>query len=422
MDYWRDVLRSLEAAPIGTFHTFCGEVVRRFAARAGVDPGFAILDESVAATCREDAVDAALRRALVARDADLRAILETYDLGTIREHLVGLLADRSAESLDAWARADPAELVEAWRAAFHERGRPAAIATFLDAARPCLEMIETRREGFPPKMREALAVLAEGLGAIATSDRPETILEEVREAAKMPRGVGPAKWPDPLLYEPCKATFEDFRDLVTRTQASIASDDASTALAAQLGVSLARVAAKARAEFAAAKRRRGALDFDDLLLITRDLLREGDGAVCGELVRQFDLILVDEFQDTDTVQDEIVRRIAGDDLAGGRLFLVGDVEAVDLWLPRSPARPVRALSRRVPRRGPAAADRELPQPARGDHVRQRPVRRRVPEVRADRAGGPRCARPGDSRRDVRVARRPGRRRRAVLRAAVPAEG
>ncbi len=324
--YWSDVLRSLEAAPIGTFHTFCGDAVRRFAARAGVDPGFAILDESVAATCREEAVDAAIRTALVARDEDLRGLVAAFDLGTIRDHLVDLLADRSAESLDAWAAADPADLVDRWRAAFDARARPAAVASFVEAAAPCLQMIETRREGFPAKMGEALAEIVEGVAALGESNDLEGDLGAIRERAKMPKGIGPAKWPDPALYDACMATFEGFRKLIDTTIKGFAWDDASTDVAAQLGVGLARLAAKARREFASVKRRRGVLDFDDLLLMTRDLLRDDDSPVHDDLQRRYDLILVDEFQDTDPIQDEIVRRIAGDDLAGGRLFLVGDAK------------------------------------------------------------------------------------------------
>ncbi len=325
-EYWRDVLRALEAAPIGTFHTFCGQVVRRFAARAGVDPGFAILDESVAATCREDAADAALRKALVDRDADLRALVAAFDLGTIRDHVVQLLADRSAETLDAWAESEHGDLVEKWRAAFEARGRPAALARFVEAARPCVRMIETRREGFPEKMADALATIVNGVASLADADDPLKRLREIRAEAMMPRGVGPAKWPYAALYETCKTTFEGFRKLIDSTIEGLTADDDSTDVAARLGVSLVRVAAKARGEFGAVKRRRGVLDLDDLLLVTRDLLRDDAGPVRDELARRFDLILVDEFQDTDPIQDEIVRRIAGDDLAGGRLFLVGDTK------------------------------------------------------------------------------------------------
>src|SRR4051794_21680956 len=43
--HWRAVLRGLEAAPIGTFHEFCGHWLRSHATEAGIDPDFAVLDE-----------------------------------------------------------------------------------------------------------------------------------------------------------------------------------------------------------------------------------------------------------------------------------------------------------------------------------------------------------------------------------------
>jgi ATP-dependent helicase/nuclease subunit A len=325
-DYWRDVLRKLEAAPIGTFHTFCGEVVRRHAVRAGVDPGFSVLDEAVASTCREEAVDAALRRALASRDADLRELAVALGLEVVRDHLIRLLGDRSAWSLDEWARSEPSALIERWREAFESKLRPAIFDAFGDGVRPCLGMIARRRAGFPSKMNDSLAAIVDLVDSMGSLANPLPALAEVREHAKMPRGLRAEKWPDPELYPTCKDTFEAFRDLVDRTVKGLTYDDGSTQLAAELGTRLARVGAKARREFAAVKRRRGALDFDDLLLHARDLLADDGHGVREELARRYDLILVDEFQDTDPIQDEIVRRIAGDDRADGRLFLVGDVK------------------------------------------------------------------------------------------------
>ena len=68
---WWAVLRGLDAAPIGTFHEFCARLLRRHAMEAGVDPEFAILDESIAGSLREEAVRIALCKLLAARDADL---------------------------------------------------------------------------------------------------------------------------------------------------------------------------------------------------------------------------------------------------------------------------------------------------------------------------------------------------------------
>jgi len=52
-----------------------------------------------------------------------------------------------------------------------------------------------------------------------------------------------------------------------------------------------------------------AMDFDDLLLLWRDLLRSNP-SVRDTLAAQFEYILVDEYQDTNVVQAEIIRLLA----------------------------------------------------------------------------------------------------------------
>ena len=67
------------------------------------------------------------------------------------------------------------------------------------------------------------------------------------------------------------------------------------------------------------------LDFDDLLLRTRQLLRGPQGkSICQSLAAPLRLLLVDEFQDTDPVQIEIVEALCGNELTRGKLFFVGD--------------------------------------------------------------------------------------------------
>jgi ATP-dependent exoDNAse (exonuclease V) beta subunit len=85
--------------------------------------------------------------------------------------------------------------------------------------------------------------------------------------------------------------------------------------------------------YEAAKARAGALDFLDLLLKTRDLIRDNT-EVRSSFQQRFKRIFVDEFQDTDPLQAEILLLLAADDAAEtnwrktrptpGKLFLVGD--------------------------------------------------------------------------------------------------
>lgn len=93
-----------------------------------------------------------------------------------------------------------------------------------------------------------------------------------------------------------------------------------------LGALVARLAHEA-VDAAGERRRSGTLRFHDLLVHARDLLVRNP-EVLSAVRRRFVQVLVDEFQDTDPLQLQIVRLVAGDGADGrpaeGRLFLVGD--------------------------------------------------------------------------------------------------
>jgi len=63
----------------------------------------------------------------------------------------------------------------------------------------------------------------------------------------------------------------------------------------------------------------GLMDFDDLLVNTRDLLQH-DAKVCSKVRSQFTQILVDEFQDTNRLQYELLQLLRGTD----NVFVIGD--------------------------------------------------------------------------------------------------
>jgi ATP-dependent exoDNAse (exonuclease V) beta subunit len=74
-------------------------------------------------------------------------------------------------------------------------------------------------------------------------------------------------------------------------------------------------------EYTAAKRRESVVDFEDLQLAARDLLR-ADEAVREEMQLRFRMIMVDEFQDTNRLQCELVELLAHPELT--EVFTVGD--------------------------------------------------------------------------------------------------
>ncbi len=86
-----------------------------------------------------------------------------------------------------------------------------------------------------------------------------------------------------------------------------------------------RILASLLREVRARMRAQGVVTYDDLLRATEKLV-ETSGRVRRELRLAIDQLMVDEFQDTDSTQCEIVRRLALDGPAGERpgLFIVGD--------------------------------------------------------------------------------------------------
>ena len=92
--------------------------------------------------------------------------------------------------------------------------------------------------------------------------------------------------------------------------------EARAAACALLDELLARFGARLRA---AQARARGALDFDDLELLASELLRRARGGARGAGRERFELLMVDEFQDTNPRQLAILRA-----LDRGNLFTVGD--------------------------------------------------------------------------------------------------
>src|ERR1019366_5426350 len=113
------------------------------------------------------------------------------------------------------------------------------------------------------------------------------------------------------------------------------------------------------------KQRAGQLDFMDLLLKARDLLRH-DGAR-ADLQRVYQRIFVDEFQDTDPLQAEILLLLAAGDPAErdwrkarpapGKLYVVGDPKQSIYRFRRADARLFQRICQGL--RGDGVGTREL---------------------------------------------------------------
>ncbi len=131
---------------------------------------------------------------------------------------------------------------------------------------------------------------------------------------------------------------DDGKELAAKA-CSVANDARLAALAAVVDPAISNLLAALVREVASAARRRtheGRVTFHDLLVLARNLLRD-DGRVRAALADRFQVLLLDEFQDTDPLQIDLAMRIGGiaseadvavdwSDISArpGALFVVGD--------------------------------------------------------------------------------------------------
>jgi ATP-dependent helicase/nuclease subunit A len=285
--------RETDAAWIGTIHGFCARVLRARPLAAGLDPRFTVLDEAAARRLAEAAYDRALEAWAAAGSAAALDLAAAY--GPVLRDLI--LA--AHETLRSRGEGHPRLAIPG--------ARPAPDASALIAARAAAAARLAGGDGKKvAAARDALDACAALLG------------EEITGGGEMARGAVP--WPGDLdaaklvagaklLEEPA---CDDYREAWEAYRRACADHHARAAL-----ILLDDLLDRFGSEYDAAKAGRAGVDFSDLELRVRDLLR--DPSAQAAWAERFALIMVDEFQDTNRLQLAVLDAITRDNL-----FAVGD--------------------------------------------------------------------------------------------------
>jgi ATP-dependent exoDNAse (exonuclease V) beta subunit len=276
--------RAAEGAWLGTIHGFCARVLRTAPLAAGLDPGFAVLDEPAARRAADEAWAVAVE-AWAEREGD------------------------PAIDLMAGAGIGLREVIAEAHAELRSRGVPVALPAVAPAPAPDREALEAARAeaasllvtaGAGVRVEAARAALEACESVLAADGVP---VAGLLDAAKMSNGA------KVLGEAPCVA----YRQTWTEFRKACADHHARAAM--PLLDSLLR---EYDARYEAAKAARGGLDFDDLQLRVRDLFA-ADAGLRARWAERFALIMVDEFQDTNRLQLDILEQLERDNL-----FAVGD--------------------------------------------------------------------------------------------------
>jgi len=337
--YWRRCRLDVERAYIGTFHAFCTRLLRERSLPAGLDPNFTVMEEAPALILRGRAIRETLDDWVEREEASaLGELLEAFEFRRLEDLLAAMLrrpevCERTARR---FAEQSPDGMCRSWeerRARIQER----VLQTLVSDPRwqVCLQELSQYQAGDPDDGAEVnrRSILC-AARRLARSEHPLGLLQGMAQACHQRRGRA-ANWAGGDLRR-VRASMKRLRDdLVGPAVKCLSSiEPTGNEERAALGLrALGRLYLALRARYRRLKDAQGVLDFNDLLLLTRNLVRDDQGARAYYQGR-VRYLLVDEFQDNAELEREILfflaeRGARADrwdevELVPGKLFIVGD--------------------------------------------------------------------------------------------------
>ena len=312
---------------ISTIHAFCAQLLRECGHLLDLEADFRLCDEGEAGVLRLRAMDDLLERRYetIGEDPDFALLVDTLSAGRDDSRLVQIALDIYGK---VQAHPDPSAWLREQLAAFDLSGTADAGETVwgrLAHARELCAGDEKLERGYVP----SLSATVEGLGAFAAAaeagwDRAAALSEIPFPKLGAVRSCGDPMAQEQIkaIREKCKKRMGKLRELLQDSSADLLADMALVWPAVR---GLFALVEDFSAAYTAEKRRRSLLDFADLEHLAVALLTE-DGAPT-ELAEQWsarlDEVMVDEYQDTNEVQNAIFQAVSG---GGRKLFLVGDVK------------------------------------------------------------------------------------------------
>jgi ATP-dependent helicase/nuclease subunit A len=288
-----DSLRAaLERGWVSTVHGFCARLLRENAVFAGVDPDFYVADERESWRLQQESIAAAVSELFREHPAALRALIRGLACHEFESLLVSAYdamrgAGMTIESVAAKeppADAAPAELAETLR------------ALHADPLGGC-----------NPAQRHHVRTICDDLERIANAASPLAALQAIEaysgNATQVKSGTT------------ARQLVNSVRDLLNRLQYTFL-----TALYQPERDTLFEILRRFDRVYRERKSRMGALDFADLEEYAVRLLEE-NAEIRADVQRQFEHVLMDEFQDTNGQQARLLKLLRRTD----RFYAVGDV-------------------------------------------------------------------------------------------------
>ncbi len=324
-----DAAADIGGAGISTIHSFCQDVLRHNPHLAGLDPAFRVADEAEAAMLRAEALDSVIEAAheeaeTLGSDEIDRLIDTLGDDKTLAEIIIKLYTF-------IIARPNPIVWLDTAVSAYGE-----AFDEFASIAQDVL-INETKRDlrGMRTESEimyhDAVGTLSERYASVIASDANGLQALESQETydgmyyalldfkfASLPRIKGSTAPEEIKNYrEKQKAAMEKLKKRFTMNMGR------ERELAERLYPRIKTIGNLTKAfirEYSSLKQEAAIIDFSDMEQLCYEVLKHESAA--AEYRERYKHIFIDEYQDTNSVQDAIIASVS----CGDNLFMVGDVK------------------------------------------------------------------------------------------------
>ena len=325
---------------ISTVHSFCADILREYAYKLDLAPDFRVADESECRELRDLVMAELLDEAYQTLDPDFLSFVDSQGLGR-DDRLVPELLEKVYDSarchldprqwldqcLDNTSRTEDFDLTQMPWARYLIGDLKEYLSIQTGIFQECLRLLDAA-EGMEKPAQNIRALLVQ-LQALQTADSWDAIAGAVE--MDYGRLTFPRKNVDLELAERVKAARNACKKGLERKLQNFSDDsrqilqDLHQSDSSMRGlISLVR---QFEIKFTAVKRSRRVLDFSDLEHRTLDLLlgknRSAPTVAAIEIGRRFREIMVDEYQDSNGVQDAIFDALTREKQ---NCFLVGDVK------------------------------------------------------------------------------------------------
>lgn len=338
-------------ARICTIDSFCSYVVKNYFYTLGLDPGFTMVSKAELKSLQSDVMDDIIERHLKDDDEAFKELLYAYSSGVSTEGFSKII-------IDLWDKASSFPWPMEWLDKSMELYKPSSVEE-LNEIVWVKSLVEDAKKG----AKDAIALLDRAIEICNLPDGPDSSIQIINSDIEIYNSIieansllalqeayaakSYARWSvkkradgaevNPEHKEAAKACRDEAKKIFEAAYSDTLNEPADSILAKLklLRASIDKLISVAKeygTELLLAKQKKGVYDFNDIEHFALDILRDKSDEthcitdVAKELADTYMQVMVDEYQDSNDLQEQILTAVCKHEDGENDYFMVGDVK------------------------------------------------------------------------------------------------